>query len=98
MGSSKRRASWLRYARKRRAAEYAARTPEEWEAIRERRRAAAAHAHEVWLAMLADETPVGPGIRRGDIARLEHASATSLALRARWEPIYRARLVERGIL
>jgi len=50
----------LKYARKVRAAAYAARTPVEIEEMAERRREAAAAA-ATWAAMLADETPVVPG-------------------------------------
>jgi hypothetical protein len=52
----------LKYARKVRAAAYAARTPVEIEEMAERRREAAAAA--TWAAMLADETPVVPGSTR----------------------------------
>jgi hypothetical protein len=47
--SEKGRARWRRYAQRKRAAEYAARTPEEWEAIAGRRRESARKAHEAWL-------------------------------------------------
>ncbi len=73
MSTPARRASWLRYARRVRAEEKAARTPEEWAAMAARRREAARIGREAYLALLEDPAYYSAQLRATRKRGLENA-------------------------
>ena len=74
--------------RERRAASYAARTPEDWAYIDDRRRTSTTVAREAWAALRDNDV----------LARITWQSRISLALRERGADELQARLVEEGVL